>query len=67
MCRDFFQVSLKELQEVVGELGMASTWTMECEASEYRETVAVLKSGGAEQPLQPTAHSRVRRSAPTPP
>jgi T5orf172 domain/Domain of unknown function (DUF4041) len=39
--KEFFQVSLKELKEVVGELGIESTWTMESEASEYRETVAL--------------------------
>ena len=39
--KEFFQVSLKELKKVVGELGIESTWTMECEASEYRETVAL--------------------------
>ena len=31
----------KELKEVVDELGIESTWTMESEASEYRETVAL--------------------------
>ena len=39
--KEFFQVSLKDLKKVVDELGIESTWTMECEASEYRETVAL--------------------------
>ena len=39
--KEFFQVRLKELKEVVDELSIEGTWTMECEASEYRETVAL--------------------------
>jgi hypothetical protein len=39
--KEFFRLSLKELREVVGELGIESTWTMQCEASQYRETVAL--------------------------
>ncbi len=39
--REFFRVGLKELREVVDGLGIESTWTMESEASQYRETVAL--------------------------
>ncbi len=39
--KEFFQVSLKELKEVVDELGIEGTWTLESEASEYRETLAL--------------------------
>jgi T5orf172 domain/Domain of unknown function (DUF4041) len=42
--KEFFQVSLKQLKEVVDELDIESTWTMEYEASEYRETVALEES-----------------------
>jgi T5orf172 domain/Domain of unknown function (DUF4041) len=42
--KEFFQVSLKELKEVVDEHDIESTWTMECEASEYRETIALEES-----------------------
>ncbi len=39
--KEFFQVRLKDLKDVVDELGIESTWTMESEAAEYRETVAL--------------------------
>lgn len=39
--KEFFRVSLAELKEVVDELGIESTWTMESEASQYRETMAL--------------------------
>jgi hypothetical protein len=39
--KEFFRVSLKELREVIDELGIECAWTMECEASQYRETLAL--------------------------
>jgi hypothetical protein len=39
--KEFFRVSLAELKEVVDELGIEGTWTMESEASQYRETMAL--------------------------
>jgi hypothetical protein len=39
--REFFRVSLKEIREVVDELGVEGTWTLESEASQYRETLAL--------------------------
>lgn len=39
--KEFFKVSLKELKEVVEELAIDCTWTLECEASQYRETLAL--------------------------
>jgi hypothetical protein len=39
--KEFFRVSLKELKNVVDELGVEGTWTLEYEASQYRETLAL--------------------------
>jgi hypothetical protein len=39
--KEFFKVSLQELREVVDELAIDCTWTLECEASQYRETLAL--------------------------
>ncbi|MHC5539398.1 GIY-YIG nuclease family protein [Singulisphaera rosea] len=39
--KEFFKVSLKELREVIDELGIDCTWTLEYEASQYRETQAL--------------------------
>jgi hypothetical protein len=39
--KEFFRVSLKEIREVVEELGVEATWTLEYEASQYRETMAL--------------------------
>jgi hypothetical protein len=39
--KEFFKVTLKELREVVEELAIECTWTLECEASQYRETLAL--------------------------
>jgi Meiotically up-regulated gene 113/Domain of unknown function (DUF4041) len=39
--KEFFKVSLAELREVIDELGIDCVWTMQCEASQYRETRAL--------------------------
>jgi hypothetical protein len=39
--KEFFKVSLKQLKEVIDEMGIGCTWTMEYEASQYRETQAL--------------------------
>lgn len=39
--KEFFRVSLKELKDVVDGLGVEGTWTLEYEASQYRETLAL--------------------------
>ncbi|MDB5352862.1 MAG: hypothetical protein JWN86_4109 [Planctomycetota bacterium] len=39
--KEFFRLNLEELKKVVGELGIDCTWTMACEASQYRETIAL--------------------------
>ncbi|WP_422928104.1 DUF4041 domain-containing protein [Singulisphaera sp. PoT] len=39
--KEFFRVSLQEVREVAEELGLQATWTIEAEASQYRETLAL--------------------------
>ena len=39
--KEFFKVSLKELKEVVEELAIDCMWTLEYEASQFRETLAL--------------------------
>ncbi len=39
--KEFFQVGLNELRKVIDELGIDCMWTLECEASQYRETLAL--------------------------
>jgi hypothetical protein len=39
--KEFFKVSPEELRKVVDELGIDCTWTLEYEASQYRETQAL--------------------------
>ena len=39
--KEFFKVGLNELREAIGELGIDCTWTLEYEASQYRETQAL--------------------------
>jgi hypothetical protein len=39
--KEFFKVGLAEIKEVIDELGIDCTWTMEYEASQYRETRAL--------------------------
>lgn len=39
--KEFFKVSLAELREVIDELSIDCKWTMEYEASQYRETQAL--------------------------
>lgn len=39
--KEFFRVGLKELREAVEELGIDCEWTLEYEASQYRETLAL--------------------------
>ena len=39
--KEFFKISVSELREVINALGIDCTWTLECEASQYRETQAL--------------------------
>lgn len=39
--KEFFKVGLAELKQAIDELGIDCTWTMEYEASQYRETRAL--------------------------
>ncbi|WZP00819.1 DUF4041 domain-containing protein [Isosphaeraceae bacterium EP7] len=39
--KEFFRVSLTEIRKVAEELGLESTWTLDAEASQYRETLAL--------------------------
>lgn len=39
--KEFFRVNLKELREAVQELDIDCEWTLEYQASQYRETVAL--------------------------
>lgn len=39
--KEFFRVSLAEIREVIDELGIDCIWTLEYEASQYRETQAL--------------------------
>lgn len=39
--KEFFRVSINELQRVVGDLGIEAAWTMAAEASQYKETLAL--------------------------
>ena len=39
--KEFFKVSLNELRKVIADLGVDCMWTLECEASQYRETQAL--------------------------
>ena len=39
--KEFFRVSLGEIRQVIGELGIDCQWTLESEASQYRETQAL--------------------------
>ena len=41
--KEFFKVSLGEIKEIIDELGIDCTWTLEYEASQYRETLASKK------------------------
>lgn len=39
--KEFFRVNLTELRQVMDELGIEATWTLESEATQYRETLAL--------------------------
>jgi hypothetical protein len=39
--KEFFRLALAELRQVVDELGMEAHWTIEAEAVQYRETLAL--------------------------
>jgi hypothetical protein len=39
--KEFYRVSLQELKEAIDEMGIDCTWTLEYEASQYRETQAI--------------------------
>jgi hypothetical protein len=39
--KEFFRVSLAEIQTVVSEMGVAATWTMEAEARQFRESQVI--------------------------
>ena len=39
--KEFFRVNLTELRQVINELGIEATWTLEAEATQYKETVAL--------------------------
>lgn len=39
--KEFFRVSIRELQKVVQDMGVEGTWTLAAEASQYRETLAL--------------------------
>ena len=50
--KEFFKVSLNEIREAIDELGLDCSWTLECEASQYRETLAL------EEAMRSDAHVR---------
>jgi hypothetical protein len=39
--KEFFKLNLEDLKKVVDELDIDCTWTMACEASQYRDTIAL--------------------------
>ena len=39
--KEFFKIGLAEIKEVIDDLGIDCSWTMQCEASQYRETRAL--------------------------
>lgn len=39
--KEFFRVNLAELKEAIDEMGVDCTWTLEYEASQYRETLSI--------------------------
>jgi hypothetical protein len=39
--KEFFRVSTLEIRQVIEGLGIAATWTMEAEASQYKQTLAL--------------------------
>ena len=39
--KEFFRVNLTELRQVMDESGIEATWTLESEATQYRETLAL--------------------------
>lgn len=39
--KEFFKVSLNEIRKIINELGIECMWTLECEASQFRETLAL--------------------------
>jgi hypothetical protein len=39
--KEFFRVTLNEIREIVDKLGIEGTWTLESEATQYRETLAL--------------------------
>jgi len=39
--KEFFRVSIQELRKVIKDLGIDATWTLEAEASQYKETLAL--------------------------
>ena len=48
--KEFFRVSLAELKKAAAELSLDAAWTMEAEAAQYRETLALeqaMKADGA--------------------
>lgn len=39
--KEFFKVKLTELRQVIDQLGIEANWTLEAEATQYRETLAL--------------------------
>src|SRR5947209_13753855 len=37
--KEFFRVNIQELRKVIKDLGFEATWTIEAEASQYKETL----------------------------
>jgi hypothetical protein len=52
--KEFFRIGLNEIREVITELGIDCTWTLEHEASQYRETQAL------EEAMEPNAGPRTQ-------
>ena len=42
--KEFFRVGLSDIHRLVENMGLTSNWTMEAEAAEYRETLAIEES-----------------------
>lgn len=50
--KEFFKVGLKEIRQAAEEMGLQAVWTLEAEASQYRETLALEQAMRTNQDLK---------------
>ena len=39
--KEFFRINITDIKAMVEQMGLKTTWTMDAEATEYRETLAI--------------------------